>query len=182
MNRLLPRLLALAISAFPISGWSAGLPPWEFGMSLEQVKSFERFAPYKTFSNGDLESYKGIYQGRKENVQFFFGPRGLHRIGVYVFEGKDPKKAATAFQRAYAILQRDYGALATPDLHKGRGSEPLTPEVIAIAAVAHAGVLGRTTILPKRQPKGMKVKADVIGLRTRDGPIFAIAIFFDPAR
>ena len=164
MNRLPPRLLAVAISVLPLSGWAAGLPPWEFGMSKEQVKSFKQFAPYKTFSNGDLETYKGIYKGRKENVQFFFGPRGLQRIGIYIFEGKDAKKAAAAFQRAYAILQQDYGAVATPDLHKGRGIEPLTPEVIAIAAVVHAGVLGRTTTLPKRQPKGMKVKADRDGL------------------
>ena len=182
MNRLLLRLLAVAIAALPLSGWGAGLPPWEFGMSREQVKSLKQFAPYKTFSNGDLETHKGIYQGRKENVQFFFGPRGLQRIGIYIFEGKDPKKAAVAFRRAYGILQKEYGAVATPDLHKGRGSEPLTPEVIAIAAVVHAGVLGRTTILPKRQPKGMKVKADVMGLRAREGPMFAVAIFLDPAR
>ena len=182
MNRLLPRLLAVAIFALPISSGAAGLPPWEFGMSREQVESFKQFAPYKTFANGDLETYKGIYQGRKENVQFFFGPRGLQRIGVYTFEGKDMKKAVAAFHRAYVILQKEYGPVATPELHKGRGSEPLTPEVIAIAAVAHAAVLGRTTVLPKRQPKGMKVKADVIGLRTRDGPTFAVAIFLDPAR
>ena len=182
MNRLLLPLLAVAISALPVCGWGAGLPPWEFGMTREQVKSFKQFAPYKTFSNGDLETHKGVYQGRKENVQFFFGPRGLQRIGIYIFEGKDAKKAAAAFQRAHAILQKEYGAVATPDMKVGRGSDPIPPEVMAISSVVHAGVLGRTTILPKRQPKGMKVKADVMGLQTRAGPMFAVAIFLDPAR
>lgn len=30
---------------------SAGLPPWQFGMTKEQVANFKEFDPYKTFSN-----------------------------------------------------------------------------------------------------------------------------------
>ena len=50
----------------------AGLPPWQFGMTKAEVASFREFGPYKTFSNGDIETFNGRFRERKQNVQFFF--------------------------------------------------------------------------------------------------------------
>jgi hypothetical protein len=58
-------LLVALFLLIPKLGFTAGLPPWQFGMTKEQVASFEQFGPYKSFKNGDLETYNGIYRGRK---------------------------------------------------------------------------------------------------------------------
>src|SRR6266571_4045340 len=78
---------------------SAGLPPWQFGMSREQVVSFKQFGPYKSFPNGDLETYNRQFHGKNENIQFFFVKNKLHHIGIYLGEGMDR-------QRTMAVLDR----------------------------------------------------------------------------
>ena len=74
-------------------------------MTKAQVGGFKEFGPYKTFSNGDLETFNGRFHGRKENIQFFFERGRLRRIGVYLGETADPKKAVAMFERAYRLLQ-----------------------------------------------------------------------------
>jgi len=54
-------LIVAALS--PVSVNAAGLPPWQFGMSKSQVNSLKEFGPYKSFSNGDLETYNGRFHG-----------------------------------------------------------------------------------------------------------------------
>ncbi len=78
------------------------------------------------------------------------------------------------------MLQRDYGRIATPELKKGDGSEPLNAEVLAIAAAAHADVLGKTDMAPVKQPRDMRVSARFMAFMSREGKSYAIAIFFDP--
>jgi hypothetical protein len=56
-------------------------------MSPQEVTSQVDAGPYKSFTNGDLETYNGLFDGHKENVQFFFKEGRLVRIGVYLYEG-----------------------------------------------------------------------------------------------
>ena len=177
-----PRIIfSLIIAAFlPALASAAGLPPWQFGMSKSQVASFKEFGPYKSFSNGDLETYNGRFEGKKENIQFFFRGDRLRRIGIYLFEGKDPKKGVPVFQRAYDYLQRKYGKVVVPELKAAPGSEPLNSFVIAIGAGANADATGKTEMHPAKQPKDMRISAEFMAYNSREGRSYAVAIFLDP--
>src|SRR6267143_533594 len=100
----------------PSLSYAAGLSPWQFGMTKEQVASFKQFGPYKSFSNGDLETYNREFLGKKENVQFFFVNNKLVKIGVYLGEQLDQRKALPIVKRASAILERDFGKLQSPEI------------------------------------------------------------------
>jgi len=158
---------------------AAGLSPWQFGMTKRQVASFKQFGPYKSFKNGDLETYNGIFHAHKENVQFFFRNGRLVRIGVYLYEGEDKEKAAMMFARVYAQLERDYGKVLVPAIHVAKGSEPVTSEILGIAAMGNSVVTGRTEMTPVKQPRDMRVFARVMHPIAQPGD-FAVAIFFDP--
>lgn len=174
------RFLLVAFVVFPLTATAAGLAPWQFGMTPAQVKSFKEFGPYKAFSNGDLETFNGRFKGRKENVQFYFQNGRLRRIGVYLWEGQNPKKGIPVWRRAYELLQAEYGRIATPDLKTVKGSDPLNAEVIAIVAAVHADMTGRTDMAPAKQPRDLRVSAAFMASRAREGKSYAIAIFFDP--
>ncbi len=88
--RTLVTVSLVLLALLPLEASAAGLPPWRFGMSKAEAVSFKQFGPYRQFSNGDLETFNGNFEGHKENVQFFFQNDRLIRIGVYLWEGKDP--------------------------------------------------------------------------------------------
>ncbi len=105
-------LITAALSLGTAAG--AGLPPWQLGMTPAQVARFKDSGPYRTFSNGDLETFNGRLHGRKHNVQFYFQNGRLRRIAVNFGEGTDRKKAVAACQQLYELLQRDYGGVTIP--------------------------------------------------------------------
>ena len=158
---------------------SAGLPPWQFGMTKEQVKSFNQFGPYKSFKNGDVETYNAIYRGHKENVQFYFENNRLVRTGVYLYEGEDKQKAAAMFTRVYRLLEKDYGRILIPEIHVAKGSEAVNAEILGIAAIGNSVVTGRTEMAPAKQPRDVRVFARVMHPIAQPGD-FAVAVFFDP--
>src|SRR5580765_5029991 len=153
---LTARLLVLLCVLVPCSTFAAGLSPWKFGMSKTEVASFKEFGPFKTFSNGDLETFNGRYHGRKENIQFFFEGGRLRRMGVYFGETTDPKKAVAMFERAYRALEQDYGKIEVPQMKVNGGGTP-PPTVIAAGAMANADVTGKTQMAPVKQPKDMSI-------------------------
>ena len=158
---------------------AAGLPPWQFGMTKEQVASFNLFGPYKPFRNGDLETYSGIYHAHKENVQFFFRNNRLVRIGVYLGETTDRHKAVAAFRRMYGLLEKDYGKIEVPEEHAAPGTKP-NPDVTSIAAAMNADLFGQTRAIPVRQPKDVRVEGQIFAGNAEGKRWFYIAIFFDP--
>ncbi len=175
------RVLSITFTVLiPTLAFPAGLPPWQFGMTKEQVKSFSQFGPYKSFSNGDLETFNGIYHGHKHNVQFFFQNSRLVRIRVYLGEGTDRDKAIITFRQAYGILEKDYGKLIIPEIHVAKGSDPVNANVLAIAAAGNAYVATKTEMMPGKQPKNMRVSGAIMSDHLRGGNTFAVAIFFDP--
>lgn len=172
------RFLLVAITLSPLVTAAAGLPPWQFGMTPAQVRSVKEFGPYKAFSNGDLETFNGRFKGRKENIQFFFERGHLRRIGVYFGETSDPKKAVAMFERAYRLLQQDYGKIEVPEM-KVSGGGPPPPTVIAAGAMANAMVTGKTQMAPVKQPKDAFVFSSAYALHQRGQKLFTVAIFFD---
>ena len=158
----------------------AGLPPWQFGMTKAEVASFREFGPYKTFSNGDIETFNGRFRERKQNVQFFFERGRLRRIGVYLGEGTDRKKAVATCQQLYELLQRDYGAVTIPEDKSPRGAKPAPPGVQAVAATMNADLFGSTHIVPVKQPKDMRVFGTVRSAMVSGRKWFYVAVMFDP--
>src|SRR6266513_48253 len=138
--------IVLFISVFLVflsAASGAGLAPWKLGMTKAEVVSFKEFGlPYKAFSNGDLETFNGRYHGRKENIHFFFEGGRLRRIGFYLGEGTDSKKAIATFQRAYELLQQDYGKIEVPEMTVTGGGTPPSA-VIAVGALANADATGK---------------------------------------
>jgi hypothetical protein len=175
---LTTRLLILLSLLVPCSAFAAGLPPWGFGMTKAEVAGFKEFGPYKPFSNGDLETSNGRYHGRKENVQFFFKGGRLRRIGVYLGETTDPKKAVAMFERAYRALEQDYGKVEVPEMKMSGGATP-PPTVIAVGAMANADVTGKTQMAPVKQPKDMFIFSSAYRVYERGKKVFTVAIFFD---
>jgi hypothetical protein len=157
----------------------AGLPPWQFGMTPAQVISFKEFGPYKTFSNGDLETFNGRYHGRKQNVQFYFSGGRLRRIAVSLGEGTDRKKAIAACQQLYELLQRDYGRVTIPENKSGDG-KPIPPAVHAIAATMNADLFGSSHIIPVKQPKEIRVRGSIRSAVVAGQKWFYVGVDFDP--
>ena len=160
---------------------ASGLAPWSFGMTKEEVVGFTDLGPYKTFSNGDIETYNGVFDGGKENVQFFFVQGSLRRIGIYLYEGNDVNAARAAWIKAYTSLKAKYGDIEVPDVHADPKSDPINPEVLSIAAALNANLLGKTVMAPKVQPTDMRVgstiwRHDVQGVR-----FFYVSISLDRA-
>ncbi len=144
-----------ALLLIPSFSFGAGLPPWQFGMTKDQVASFKQFGPYKSFSNGDLETYNGIFRGRKENVQFYFE------------------------NRVFKFLEKDYGRVVVPEIHVAKGSAPVNAEIYGIAALGYSVATGRTEMTPVRQPGDKRVFARMMHPIAKPGN-FTVAVFFDP--
>jgi hypothetical protein len=170
-------LLALLLASPAGAG---GLAPWKFGMSKTQVSSFGEYGPYRSFSNGDLETYNGLYQGHKENVQFFFEHEVLRRIGVYLYEGSEADAAAEAWKRVYVSLQAQYGELDTPGLPAPANGR-LDPQQLAEAAIANTRRTGRTLIAPRQQPRDMSVSSSLMRGNVQGTPWYYVVVNFDPA-
>lgn len=149
-------------------------------MSKQQVTSFTKFGPYRTFKNGDIETFKGMFRGHKQNIQFFFANNRLTRIGVYLGESTDRDRAIATFRQAYDLLQMDYGKVVIPEVHVAANSGPVSADVLAIGAAANAYVTGSTHILPVNQPKDIRVSGVIMSYVSGGAKWFAIAIFFDP--
>ena len=175
-------IFSLAVGALvPMIASAAGLSPWEFGMSKSEVASFKKYEPYKTFSNGDLETYSRTFHSHKANVQFFFNEGRLRRIAVFLYEGTDPKGGIPAWRAAHRALQKDYGRIISPNIRVSPSSEPIDPEILAVAAAANADATGESRMMPAKQPRGMHVSARLFTGNVQDKKWYYMNIVYDPA-
>ncbi len=172
-------ILSLLLAAFvPALSNASGLGPWQFGMSKSQVASLKEFGPYESFSNGDLETYNWRFHGHKANVQFFFQGERLRRIGVYLYEGTDPKGSIPAWRIAYDALHKDFGSVSTPDLRNKNGG-PVNPDVLAIGEAMNADVTGESRFVPAKQPANMHVFARGWTGIVQGKKWYYLAVFYD---
>jgi len=159
---------------------AAGLPPWQFGITKEQVASFKQYGPYRSFSNGDLETFQGVYLGQKRNMQFYFQNNSLVKIEVLLGEGTDRNKAIETFKDAYRLLEKRYGKVIIPEEHdvSKSASRDLTPS--AIGAVMNASLFGYSHINPVNQPRDMHVWGTIASTMVGKERWYYIGIMFSP--
>jgi hypothetical protein len=121
-------------------------------MTPDEVRAVSAYGPYKSFSNGDLETYKGILDGHQENFQFFFKDGALRRIGVYLYEGHDANAAAQKWLGLNKYLGKVFGQVETPGNQApgddGRGDIAFTTRATEVASS-----LGKSQMAPVVQPK-----------------------------
>ena len=152
--------------------------PWKFGMSPAEVSAVAPYGPYKQFRNGDLETYKGVFEGHEENFQFFFDQdRKLHRIGIYLYEGKDQAAAVKRWLDLYKSIRKEFGTIAASD------NSPLAD------ATQEARFVERTIQLlegadeirmdPVAQPKDAIVSAGLMHGSIEGAVWYYIVLFFD---
>jgi hypothetical protein len=61
---------AFLLVALPARSYAAcdGIP-WKFGMTPAEVQAIADCGPYRAFSNGDLETYEAVFDGKKRNIE-----------------------------------------------------------------------------------------------------------------
>lgn len=154
---------SLLFAVFPAFAGDFG--PWSFGMSAQEIREVSSHGPYKSFSNGDLETYNGDFGGRKENVQFFLKDNRLWRIGVYTYEGIDISVASQAWSHTYQTLQSLYGPVETPNY------QGATPEALEASAREIVAGGGKAQMAPLKQPDGAFVFSSFASY-THDGTTY----------
>ncbi|TBR36298.1 MULTISPECIES: hypothetical protein [Dyella] len=160
-----------------------GLPPWRFEMTKDDVRSFAEFGPYESFSNGDLETHAGLYEGRKENVQFFFEDGKLARIGILLYEGDSLDAAADTWVKAYEMLDARYGDIDLPKMHfEGWPREKRLPVLLNAAARSRVEVFGRARMAPLKQPSDKFVYASFNKAVFHGATVYTVVVFLDPPK
>lgn len=185
MLRLVMLMGALAYPAMgmaqAVSASSGGaLPPWHFQMTPQQVTSFTDYGPYKSFSNGDLETYAGLFYGHKENVQFFFKDGKLARIGIYLYEGQDLRAAAAKWGSVYAALKESFGEMELPGIHLEQAGGETSPQAIAAAAGAVVMAGGKAQMAPLKQPLDKFVFASFKSADVQGHTFYYVMVYYDP--
>lgn len=176
MNQRLLQLLLISLFLLALPASAGGLSPWSFGMSKQQVSAFAAQGPYKSFANGDLETYNGVFDGHKENVQFFFGPEGLRRIGVYMYEGSDQQAAARAWRRAHAAMTSLFGPIQLRGIALRPDADTSIDELV-LAVVLSTEASGKTQMAPATQPADAHIFSSFMRLQGKTG--YAVIVYFD---
>jgi len=152
--------------------------PWKFGMSPEEVTGVTECGPYKSFSNGDLETYKGVFDGEEQNFQFYFVDKRLRRIGISLYEGKDPVAGAKKWLALYGTMSRLFGRLETP----GNGS-PAASEKAAASFEANALKMvrdpGKTQMAPLVQPKDAFIFSSYMRHEVNGEQYYYVVLYLD---
>lgn len=161
-------LLAAALPAL-----ASGFGPWTFGMTADEIRAVTASGPYRSFSNGDLETYNGEFGGKKENVQFFLKDGHLWRIGVYTYEGTDLSAATQAWIHAHSTLQATYGSIETPE-YQGPTVEALGDAARAIVASG-----GKAQMAPAEQPKDAFVFSSFASFNHDGTTYYTVTVNYD---
>jgi hypothetical protein len=163
--------------------WSVATPaaqrfPWTFGMTPEQVKAQTDYGPYRSFSNGDLETYNGVLDGQKQNFQFFFKQGKLVRIGVDLYEGHELTNASEEWLKLYWWLRNRFGQIETPnaDLPAGDGHR------FRDVAQARVRAGDEPQMAPTKQPSDTFIYASLRCYEAEGQTYYNVFLFFDPPR
>jgi hypothetical protein len=142
-------------------------------MSADQIRAVTSSGPYRSFSNGDLETYNGDFGGKKENIQFFLKDGQLWRVGVYTYEGTDLSAATQAWRHTYSTLHKEYGPLETPNY------QGATPEALAEAASAIVAAGGKAQMAPQAQPAGTFVFSSFTSYAHEGSTYYTVTVNYD---
>ncbi|RDS81890.1 hypothetical protein DWU99_15845 [Dyella psychrodurans] len=172
--------LVVANCKSPADASTGGLPPWHFQMTPQEVASFSDYGPYDKFRNGDLETYSGLFNGHKENVQFYFEDGKLARIEISLYEGQDVKAAAKAWGQTYTVLKTQYGNLELHGIQINPSDDTPSPDVIAVASGAAVQAGGKVQLAPLKQPMDKFVFASFSSSTVQGDVFYYVEVFYDP--
>ena len=151
--------------------------PWKFGMSPSEVAAIKECGPYKSFSNGDLETYAGIFNGKEENFQFFFQDGKLRRIGIYLHESQDSAAGVEEWLALYQTLVGLFGDIETPgNVAPQDDSSRAAFKAKALETVQSAG---KTQMAPLTQPKDAFVFSSFMRKELGDENHYYVVLYFD---
>jgi hypothetical protein len=153
--------------------------PWSFGMTPQEVAGVTECGPYRSFSNGDLETYKGVFDGRERNFQFFFAKGKLRRIGIYTYEGTDPHAGGLAFLDLYRSVAKMFGAVETkgyaaPTLGDAKSEAAFVESVEALLGQSDKVQMG-----PRTQPTDAVVFASFARYPVGNESNYIVVLYFD---
>ncbi len=147
-------------------------------MSPQEVAGVAECGPYKSFSNGDLETYKGVFDGKEQNFQFFFKDNQLRRIGIYLYEGQDPVAGAKEWLALYGTMTKLFGSIETPDYTPPAPNELDTASFQAKALEIVRGP-GKTQMAPVAQPKDSFVFSSYMRREVDGEKHYYVVLYFD---
>lgn len=169
-------LIVSSLMAGPTFAGCSGLP-WQFGMSPQEVAAIAECGPYTSFSNGDLETYNGVFDGKSENFQFFFQDGELRRIGVYLYEGRDPAAGAEVWLQLYSTLLKLFGSVDTP-WNVAPTSEQ-AEAAFAKKALEVIQIRGKIQMAPMAQPKDAFVFSSFMRNDVGTERLYNVVLYFD---
>ena len=125
--------------------------PWKFAMSAAEIERQQEVGPYTAFANGDLETYQGVFAGKKRNFQFYLREGKLRRIAIRMYEGPDIDLASKAWTETYQAVSELFGDVETPRINSK------SPDGIAQQAVSLVRAGGKAQMAPVKQHDGQVV-------------------------
>ena len=179
MNRLISTIIILLFPIISNRAYSEDIFPWRFGISQQEVEAVAEWGPYKSFSNGDLETYNAIYEGEKKNFQFFFENNKLKRIGVYFYEGADLNSAASAWLSLHTSMSKKFGAIETLKNELPSGATKQQKEKFKETAIAIVNAEGKTQMAPKVQPNDAFAFSSLMRGETEGKVYYYVMLNFD---
>lgn len=153
--------------------------PWQFGMSPQQITSITECGPYKAFKNGDLETYNGLFEGEKENFQFYFKGGKLYRIAIHFYEGTNPTAAANAWLVLYRNLSGLFGKIETPG-NMAPAASPSESAEFKTKALAIVRKSDKTQMAPVVQPKDTLTFSSLWRHKIGDEMYYYVVMNVDP--
>ncbi len=154
--------------------------PWTLGMSKTQILALKGYGPYRSFSNGDLETYNGVFDGHFENFQFFFDRDQLRRISISTYEGNDLTAASLAWGRLYESMHRTFGTIETPKnqvIFKS-GSDSMRAFEASARRLVENG--DKAQMAPKQEPDDASSFASFSEHEVQGTMIYYVSLYFDP--
>jgi hypothetical protein len=148
---------------------------WKFGMSADEIRGQAAFGPYKAFTNGDLETYSGVFAGAKRNFQFYLRNGKLWRIAIRMYEGHDLDQATAAWRETYVALTGQFGAIETPKMSPG----PVENLAQQARTLVEAG--SKAQMAPVQQRAGEFVFSTfAAGKPPTGGTLYMVTVNIDP--
>jgi hypothetical protein len=154
--------------------------PWTFGMSKAQVSALKGYGPYRSFSNGDLETYNAVFDGHLENFQFFFSDNQLRRIGIFTFEGKDLTAATRAWGDLYTSMQRNFGSIESLANNAPFKQDADSMKVFEANARTLVGKIGHVQMAPIHTPADTRPFARFTEHDVKGTMFYYVTLYFDP--
>ena len=153
--------------------------PWRFGATPDEIKSTTAFGPYKPFSNGDLETFRGVFDGKDVNVQFFFSDGLLRRIGFYLYEGADVQAAADKWLTLYDSMSVRYGRIKSPEIEDLQLDSAALRAAFSERAATTASVPGKSQMAPKQPSQDYATFASFWGADYNGARMYYVVLYYD---